>query len=142
MNNLSGGDTGDLQSQIEHDLNMGNVKRIVWALGMNDAVDVDINTPDVTWKSFVNILHRLCPLLGIELILCTIPSVPSRYHGGKNKYIRELGVRYIDFDDEVDNGVDYTWKTDMLSGDNVHPSELGAISLANRAMIDLPELLS
>jgi hypothetical protein len=140
VNGLTGGTSVELYEMVVRDMWFGKPNIVIWGLGMNDGSDADENTPNATWKYIVDSLIQLSYLLDFELILCTIPNVPSRYHGGKNKYIRELGFRYIDFDSIVDNGIDYTWKSGMLSADNIHPSKIGAIALAHAAIASVSEL--
>ena len=50
------------------------------------------------------------------------------------------GDRYIDFAAAVGASASGVWYTGMLSNDNVHPSEAGAIALYHRAIADCPEL--
>ena len=79
--------------------------------------------------------------IDIELILATIPNVPSIRHDYKNAIVRASGYRYIDFAKAVNaEAVGATWYADMLSSDNVHPTELGAKALASRILLDVPEI--
>ena len=120
---------------------IGTPKKILWCLGMNDA---DSSTSvNANWLNTYNALKTLCEENNIELILATIPTVPSRIHKFKNEIIRSSGYRYIDFDKAV--GADEStgaWFGDMLSSDGVHPSETGALALYNRAIADMPDLLN
>ena len=91
-------------------------------------------------KDYVDNIINYSKANEIELVLCTIPSVPNINHEQKNEYVRKSGLRYIDFAKAVENGKDNTWKSGMLSIDNVHPTELGAIALYMQAISDVPEL--
>lgn len=122
-------------------LTIGTPKKILWCLGMNDA---DSSTAvNANWLNTYNSLKALCENNNIELILATIPTVPSRINKFKNDIIRSSGLRYIDFDKAVgaDDGTG-AWFGDMLHTDGVHPSETGALALYNRAIADMPELLN
>lgn len=122
-------------------LTIGTPKKILWCLGMNDA---DSSTAvNANWLKTYNSLKALCNDNNIELILATIPTVPTRINKFKNEIIRSSGYRFIDFDKAV--GADEStgaWFSDMLSSDGVHPSETGALALYNRAIADMPELLN
>ena len=121
-------------------LTIGTPKKILWCLGMNDK---DSSTAvNANWLNTYNSLKALCENNNIELILATIPTVPSRINKFKNEIVRSSGYRYIDFDKAVGaNETTGEWFSDMLSSDGVHPSETGALTLYNRAIADMPELL-
>ena len=114
-------------------------KRICWCLGMNDG---DTETAvNASWKTVYDEIVGICSSKNIELILATIPNVPSIRHDYKNAIVRASGYRYIDFAKAVNaEAVGATWYADMLSSDNVHPTELGAKALASRILLDVPEI--
>ena len=114
-------------------------KRICWCLGMNDGdTETAVNTK---WKAVYDEIVGVCRTKNIELILATIPNVPNIRHDYKNEIVRSSGYRYIDFAKAVNaEDVGATWYTDMLSSDNVHPTELGAKALASRILLDVPEI--
>ena len=142
LNSMPGGRASHLLPMVKNDINIGGAANIlVWGIGMNENPDVDENTPDATWLNAVNQIIDLCGN-ATSLILCTIPSVPSRFNEGKNKWIRNSGYRYIDFAAAVENGSDYTWKEGMLDDDEIHPTEYGARVMSTRAIIDVPELFN
>lgn len=120
---------------------IGTPKKILWCLGMND---VDSSTAvNSNWLNTYNSVKSLCESNNIELILATIPTVPTRINKYKNEIVRNSGYRYIDFDKAV--GADETtgvWFGDMLYSDGVHPSETGALALYHQAIADMPELLN
>ena len=113
---------------------------IVWCLGMNDGSDTDDDTPSSGWITGINALNTICEAYNITPIYATIPTVPNINHEGKNKFIRNSGNRYIDFAAAVGANGDGTWKTGMLSGDNIHPTATGAKALYHRAIADCPEI--
>lgn len=119
-------------------MQIGKPKIVVWALGMNDADNGQVNQ---TWLTCVNEVISFCAENGIELVLATIPCTPRVDNSYKNAYIKESTYRYIDFAKAV-NGetVGSSWYADMLSSDNVHPVALGAKALANRFILDVPEI--
>ena len=112
---------------------------VLWAVGMNDGSDT--TTYPTAWKSAIDEVIEYCQKNGIELILVTVPCVPSVDHTKKNAYVKSTGLRYIDFAKAVGaETTGSTWYTGLLSTDNVHPSETGAKVLSQQALIDMPEL--
>lgn len=100
-----------------------------------------LNACNDNWLNTYNQIKAICESRDIELVLCTIPNVPSINNTFKNEIIRNSGYRYINFAKAVGaEEVGSSWYTGMLSGDNVHPSALGAQKLALRAIEDIPEL--
>ena len=118
-------------------IDRGNPSIVIWAMGMNDKDSGSVNSK---WKEYTEKVIAICKKRNIEVILCTIPCTPTVDNSYKNAYIKSTGCRYIDFAKSV-NGESFgsTWFDDMLSNDNVHPSEKGAFALAMQAMIDVPE---
>ena len=115
-----------------------NPEKIVWCLGMNDGDDGEV---DASWKACVDELMEICEARNIELILATIPNVPSVDNTYKNAYVIASGHRYIDFASAVGASSGTTWYDNMLSSDMVHPDTQGAIALFNQAIADVPELM-
>ena len=120
-------------------LNHSNPEMIVWCMGMNDGDDG--GSIDATWKACVDELMTICTSRKIELVLATIPNVPSVDNTAKNAYVKASGYRYIDFASAVGASSGATWFDGMLSSDNVHPGVQGAIALFNQAIADVPELM-
>lgn len=125
-------------------LSLGTPKTIVWCMGMNYPPDSS-SAPAASWVSQVRNLMSTCEANGIELVLATIPTVPTINHEQKNAFVRASGYRYIDFAKAVgadSNGhwIGYGTDKDMLSSDGVHPSVYGAIALYNAAIAAVPEL--
>lgn len=113
-------------------------KYVVWCLGMNDTSDETTWAPD--WKNGIDEVLSACNHNNIVPILATIPCVPSIDHTKKNEYIKNSGWRYVDFAKAVGaETAGSSWYDGMLSGDNVHPTALGAQALASRFMVDVPE---
>jgi len=117
----------------------GCPKILVWAMGMNYASDGS-TSPTSGWKAQLDSIIQLCENNNIELVLCTIPTVPTKNHEQKDAYIRSSGYRYIDFAKAVGAQSDGTWNTGMLDNDGIHPTALGAVALYNMAIASLPEL--
>ena len=141
------GETSDNSlMSLQNLLEIAQPKIIVWCLGMNDGGDTNASTPASDWTTAQATLRALCEQKGIELILATIPTVPTINHEGKNTNVRASGYRYIDFAKAV--GADssghwfgYGTDHDMLSSDGVHPSDYGAKALFGRAVLDVPEMM-
>lgn len=140
INGYSGQNSKAAFTDLTNLLTIGTPKKILWCLGMNDK---DSSTAaNTNWLDTYNSLKTLCEQNNIELILATIPTVPTVVNKFKNKIVRSSGFRYIDFDKAV--GASETtgeWFSDMLSSDGVHPSDTGALTLYNQAIADMPELL-
>lgn len=120
---------------------LGKPQFIVWCLGMNDGSDTDASTPQANWLNDIEKVIEYCNKNSIIPILATIPSVPNIYHEGKNNYVRNSGLRYIDFAKAVNAQPDGTWTTGLLSGDNIHPTGAGAKVLASQVLVDFPEIM-
>lgn len=115
-------------------------KFVIWCLGMNEE---DNNAVNAQWKTYLDAVVSLCELYGVNLILATIPCVPSIDNTYKNAIVRASGYRYIDFAKAVNaENAGATWYSGMLSSDNVHPSETGAKALFYQALSDVPELMA
>ena len=107
-------------------------------MGMNDAdTDTSINQ---SWKDCVDEVIEICNNKGVELVLATIPNVPNRNHNFKNEYVKNLGLRYVDFNEAVIKEGS-TWYDGMLSSDDVHPDILGAKALYMQVLMDFPEVM-
>ena len=122
-----------LLAELKKALFFGTPSYLVWCLGMNDTYE--------DWVSGVEEIKELCKQKGITLILATIPTTPTVNNEEITTYVRSSGLRYIDFYSAVGSNVSGDWKEGYLSGDNVHPTEQGAIALCAQVLADLPELL-
>ena len=124
----------DFRESVKH----GNPKYILWALGMNDADNGGINQ---SWLKCVQEVISTCETMGIVPILATIPNCPTINHTYKNAWVKASGYRYVDFAEAVGaSSFPSSWYDNMLSTDNVHPQDMGAIALAYKALADMPEL--
>lgn len=135
---------------FERLLRMGKPKIAVFALGMNNPDKGAINAD---WLESVQNFLSLCEQYGVEPVLCTIPSAwgskskdsdikVTRDNSWKTKWVRESGVRYVDFEAAVCEGSGSSWREGMLSSDGIHPTAAGAEALSQRLMMDCPEILS
>ena len=119
-------------------------KYIVWAMGMNGGADQN-GAVNQNWLDATQEFLALCLNAGITPILCTIPSVPSEVHDQLNTWVKTSTFRYIDFSAAVSETGSYYWRgwgTDnaLLSTDEVHPTAKGATILAERILLDFPEI--
>ena len=120
-------------------LKYGTPKMLVWSLGMNDGADGD--TYATEWKTALDAVVALCEDNNIVLILATIPSIPSKSHEHKNAYVRSSGYRYIDYAKAVGASANGEWYSGMISSDAIHTTHAGAVAMANRLLLDLPEIM-
>lgn len=117
---------------------VGVPKIIYWALGMNDP-DVE-NSANADWNNTYLELKEICSKYNVELVLATIPSVPNRNNVYKNNIVRSSGYRYVDNDKAVGGDLSSNWYSGLLGADQVHPTDEGAQVLAQRLMLELPEI--
>lgn len=115
-------------------------KNVCWFLGMNDGGDTDLSTPSSSWLNALNEVIELSKVYGFNLILSTTPTVPSVYNEGKNYYVRNSRLQYVDFARSVGADSNGNWFTGMLSADNVHPTSKGAIALYGQFINDFPQI--
>jgi hypothetical protein len=134
---LPGGNSIDSYDFISSAFSVHKPKYLIWCLGMNDGSDRLGISPK--WKYYVKKVMDLCSKNNVSLILATIPSVPIVDNTSKNKFIKESGYRYIDFDKAVSDG-NGNWIKGMLSNDEVHPSEMGAKKMAEEFLKSFPEI--
>lgn len=136
-----GGETSNyVITAFETYLTSGYPQYAVFATGMNDGSDTDVNTPNADWLSAVEVFIEICEDNQIIPILCTVPTTPVYNNNGKNVYVRTSGYWYIDFANAV--GADGTgaWYAGMLGTDNIHPTVAGAKALCAQIEADFPEV--
>lgn len=124
INAYGGRKSAEALQMLKNDFSFGIIPTtIVWCLGMNDK-DTE-SSPNPSWLSCVEELIGICNKNKIELYLSTIPNVPSTETKNtfKNEWVISSGQKYVDFANAVD-GI-----SGMISSDNVHPTEQGAIAL-------------
>ncbi len=137
INNVSGERSAEGIENFRALAPMTNARYIFWGYGMNDGDNGAINA---SWKNCVEEVLDYCDAHGIIPILATIPNCPSIDNTYKNAYVRSSGRRYIDFAKAVGSDDTTSWYPGLLSSDDVHPSDAGAIALYYRAVADFPEL--
>jgi hypothetical protein len=140
MSGFPGANAGHQITSFRKLISMGRPKYVVWALGMNGSdSETAINS---TWQTCTDEVISTCESLGVIPILATIPNVPDRIHTFKDAYVKATGKRYIDFARAVGaESAGSSWYTGMLSSDNVHPSETGAMALYAELLADFPEIM-
>lgn len=141
MNSYPGEGSSDAIEALKTYLQIACPQKVVWCMGMNDGDDVDSTTPSTTWKTAFDELVLLSSVFGFEIVVATIPTVPTINHVGQNYYVRNSGYRVVDFASAVGAQSDGTWYSDMLSSDGVHPSATGARALYMRFISDFPEIM-
>ena len=137
LNGFPGQNSLSAKAMFDSILPKNTPEIVFWALGMNDG---DSDSVNQNWLSVFNYVKEYCNANSIELILATIPNTPSINNAYKNDIVKSSGYRYVDFNKAVGADKDVNWYSGMLHTDNVHPTILGAKQLANRVLIDIPEL--
>lgn len=135
-----GAPANTIYPSIEAIVKLARPKFVVWALGMNDPDNVDsVNT---SWLTVLEQVKALCADIKCELILATIPNTPTNINYYKNEEVKRSGYKYIDFAKAVNaENIGAEWYTGMLNPtDHVHPTQIGARTLAMRVLLDLPEI--
>lgn len=135
---LPGGRSKDSFDFINAAFSIHQPKYVIWCLGMNDKSD-EGRIPNEDWKNYAKKVMELCAKHNVALIFSTVPSVEKRNNRGKNDFVRASGYRYIDFDKAVSDG-EGKWKEGLLAKDGVHPTEKGAKAMADRFLLDFPEI--
>lgn len=120
-------------------LKYGKPKQILWCMGMNDPDSS--SAVNANWKIIYDRLVSMCETNDIDLILCTIPSTNTYNHSFKNQIIKNSGLRYVDICNAMGADVSTDWFSGFKSSDDIHPTTLGAKSIASRMMVDVPEML-
>ena len=139
LDGYSGRNSANAIISFKTEMEIGKPEYVLWALGMNDPDTASTINSD--WKACVEEVIAYCDANGIEIVLATIPCTPTQHNEFKNAYVKESGKRYIDFAKAVNGEVfGDSWYAGMLASDNVHPLAPGAVALAHRAMLDMPEL--
>jgi len=133
INGLAGQVSSGAYDDLLRSLNYGTPKYLLWCLGMNDT--------NTSYQNTLDLLIEKCNILGINLILATIPTVPTRDKETIKTIVESSGYRYIDFYKAVGTDSDGVWYSGYLSVDGVHPTTLGAESLATQVLTDFPELM-
>lgn len=118
---------------------VGIPKLIYWPMGMNDP-DTE-ESANSNWEKALNELINICRYYNIELVLATIPNIPSRNHEKKNDIVRNSGYRYADINKAVGADIDPNWYDGLISSDKVHPSlNAGDYVIAMEVINAIPEL--
>lgn len=132
-NGKPGANSQFMWANFARDLQHGNPRKVFWCLGMNDK-DTG-GAPNADWSKYIQRVKDICRLRGIELIMATIPIVPSTEADNtyKNQVVRNSGYKYVDFASAVMKPDGTGWYDGMMM-DATHPSKTGARCLANAAM--------
>lgn len=138
LDGYAGENSASSLSSLQTLIQCGTPDYIVWCLGMNDGADTG-TTPKAAWLDVINSVISICENNNIKLILATIPTVPSCNNEGKNAWVRASNYQYIDFAKAVGASDQGVWFTGMLDTDNVHPTQIGAISLFHAALAGCPQ---
>lgn len=133
IDGLAGLGSAAAYAELNRLLKYGTPKYLLWCLGMNDT--------DSAFTSTFESVKSICFDKNIELIAATIPTVPTRDKEAITQYVKDSGVRYIDFYAAVGADSDGNWHNGYLSSDGVHPTAMGAQALAMQVLIDFPEIM-
>ena len=133
---LAGQNSSEAYTEFEKAIALGKPKFLLWALGMNDA------SADA-YQSVMEDVKDICDANNITLILYRVPTVPSRKSicEAINTVMLATGLRYINAYRAVETDSDGNWATGTLANDGIHPTELGAQLIAQRYLVDAPEIM-
>lgn len=133
LDGLAGQSSSGAYQELTKALNYGNPKYVVWMLGMNDSEE--------NYKTYFQLVKSLCEDKDITMVATTIPTTPTRDKESITSFVKSSGVRYIDWYEAVGANATGTWYDGYLSSDNVHPTAVGADSLATQILVDFPEIM-
>lgn len=113
----------------------GSPKIVICCEGMNDGGS--------GYASNINAIIGVCDGVGAELVLYKVPVVAKRIteNAAVNTAMLATGKRYIDAYKAVGATDEGTWWDGYLNSDGVHPNEIGAKAIAQRILIDVPEIM-
>ena len=131
---LAGATSEVMYEQLLLCLKLGTPKYIVWCLGMNDGVN---ETP---YRTYYELVKSICESKRIELILQTIPSIPTQDKSIINNIVKTSGFRFIDVAGSVGSYDNPNWYAGYLD-DGTHPTELGAKAIVSEVLADFPEIM-
>ena len=93
------------------------------------------------WMESTQELLAICAQENITPILTTVPSNPLSDHEAKNHWVRNSGYRYIDIARAVGAHKYVNCYPGLISKDQVHPSQEGAMAMYMRVLADFPEIM-
>lgn len=113
----------------------GSPKIVICCEGMNDGGS--------GYASNINSIIGVCDGVGAELVLYKVPVVAKRIteNTAVNTAMLATGKRYINAYKAVGATDEGTWWDGYLNSDGVHPNEIGAKAIAQRILIDVPEIM-
>ena len=118
--------------ELKRLLHHGTPRYIFWSLGMCDAYDSYVRCLDD--------VRSICDSKGITLLCATMPTTPTCDREDITAYVRNSGLRYVDFYKAVGTNSKGEWTEGYLASDNVHPTAIGAQALAKQILLDFPEV--
>lgn len=144
-NNQPGITPSDSVVDLRNLLSLGYVPvYLVWMLGMNgDGVEQQVGGQYVIndyQKANIDAVIGICMEHGIIPIFSCVPTVPQYQKTGFCNYIRSLNYRYIDIANAVGTNQNGQWTSGLLSSDNVHPTDKGAIVIYGEILKSVPEI--
>lgn len=154
LDGFSGRNSVQAIASFREAIKHGKPKYLAWFLGMNDRDGkITGGVSDATginqnWKDAYNEVNDWCMANGVELILSTIPEVPSRDHTYKNAFVKHSsGKRYVDVASSVgatslgSHWFNYGDDNAYLANDEVHPSNpYGRTAIATVMLANIPEM--
>lgn len=122
---------------------------IIWGYGMNDGKDPeDGSIKEVTYKNHIEFLE-ICKQNGIRAVFISSVNCTTNFHSGKIDYVANRLGEFANYDYTVvslPHAVDgyeagSEWYDGMLSGDGIHPTQLGARNFYLELLCTYPELM-
>ena len=124
-------------------------KVIIWGYGMNDGNDPQDETiKETTYNNHIEFLE-ICKQNNIEAVFISSVNCATNFHSGKIDYVSHRLGDFANYDYKVvslPHAVDgyeagSMWYDGMLSGDNIHPTSLGARNFYLELLCTYPELM-
>ncbi|WP_373219115.1 SGNH/GDSL hydrolase family protein [Ruminococcus sp. 5_1_39BFAA] len=136
VDGMAGIGTSSMISELQKLIELGgSPKMIICCEGMNDSGSV--------YASNLTTITGLCDGIDAELVLYKVPCVSARLAENKavNDIVLASGKRYVDAYKAVGVDENGTWWDGYLNSDGIHPNEIGAKAIAQRIIIDVPEIM-
>lgn len=137
-----GAGSANVYQTLPNMLQITQPKYLVWALGMNDPDNGEVNS---AWLTAANNVVALCKQYNIVPIFSKIPNANGSGtlydHSYKNAWIEASGYRYVDVPSAVGADSSGNWFTDLIATDGIHPSWRGAEAIAYQFLADVSELM-
>ena len=131
-----GNNSSNEYAELTKALALAKPRFLLWCVGMNDDSADD-------YQDTMESVKELCEANDITLILYRVPTVASKkvVLESISSIVIRSNLRYIDAYQAVETDPNGNWANGTLTSGDIHPTELGAQLIAQRYLIDVPEIM-